>query len=209
MNYIREGAAAGERFFYPIYTEADIAVNPNKADTGLFFFRGKPGARFAVCNAGGGFAYVGAMHDSFPHALELSRKSYNAFARPGAQTAAQELARAIAFIHDHAAELEVDPSGYSLWGYTIAPVDRCDRFDLWSQCTCLRYGLGYGYDRLRSFSFDGMMDPIGPPRMLGPSGSGMSQGRTFLCRCAVPAEGAAETSILCLGYGHAVAISAI
>jgi len=46
----------------------------------LFFFRGNPGARFAVCNAGGAFAYVGAMHDSFPHAFELSKKGYNAFA---------------------------------------------------------------------------------------------------------------------------------
>jgi len=53
----------------------------------LFFFKGDPGARFAVCNAGGGFAYVGAIHDSFPHALELSKLGYNAFAliyRPGA-----------------------------------------------------------------------------------------------------------------------------
>ena len=53
-----------------------------------------------MCNAGGGFAYVGAMQDSFPHALELSRRGYNAFAliyRPGAQTACEDLARAIQF----------------------------------------------------------------------------------------------------------------
>ena len=59
------------------------------------------------------------MHDSFPHALELSKKGYNAFAliyRPGAQTACEDLARAIAFIHENAEELEVDVSGYSLWG---------------------------------------------------------------------------------------------
>ena len=30
--------------------------------------------------AGGGFAYVGAIHDSFPHALALSQMGYNAFA---------------------------------------------------------------------------------------------------------------------------------
>ena len=65
------------------------------------------------------FAYVGAMHDSFPHALELSKKGYNAFAliyRPGAQTACEDLARAIAFIFEHAEELQVDTSDYSLWG---------------------------------------------------------------------------------------------
>ncbi|MEE0358752.1 MAG: alpha/beta hydrolase [Faecalibacterium prausnitzii] len=94
-------------------------IDPDKADTGLFYFKGNPGAKFSICNAGGAFAYVGAMQDSFPHALELSRKEYNAFAliyRPGAQTACKDLARAIAFVFTHAEELEVDTSGYSLWG---------------------------------------------------------------------------------------------
>ncbi|MBR0095188.1 MAG: alpha/beta hydrolase, partial [Synergistaceae bacterium] len=72
-----------------------------------------------ICNAGGGFVFVGAMHDSFPHALELSKRGFNAFAliyRPGADTACEDLARAIAFIHDHADELQVDTKDYSLWG---------------------------------------------------------------------------------------------
>ena len=119
VNYMREKADAGEQVFYRIYTDEEIAVDPWKEDTGLFFFKGNPGAKFAICNAGGGFAYVGAMHDSFPHALELSKMGYHAFAliyRPGAQTACEDLARAIAFIHEHADELEVDTADYSLWG---------------------------------------------------------------------------------------------
>ena len=59
------------------------------------------------------------MQDSFPHALELSKQGYNAFAliyRPGAQTACEDLARAIAFLHQHAEELDIDMDGYSLWG---------------------------------------------------------------------------------------------
>ncbi len=119
VNYMKDKTDAGEQIFYPIYTDAEIAADPWKADTGLFFFKGNPGAKFAICNAGGGFAYVGAMHDSFPHALELSKMGYNAFAliyRPGSQTACEDLARAIAFIHEHAEELEVDAADYSLWG---------------------------------------------------------------------------------------------
>lgn len=41
-------------------------------------------------------AYVGAMHDSFPHALKLSKKGYNAFAliyRPSSDTVCEDLAR--------------------------------------------------------------------------------------------------------------------
>ena len=119
VNTLHQRAAAGETVFYDIYTDAERGPDPAKEDTGLFFFKGAPGEKFAICNAGGGFAYVGAMQDSFPHALELSRRGYNAFAliyRPGAQTACEDLARAIRFIFEHAEELEVDTGGYSLWG---------------------------------------------------------------------------------------------
>lgn len=119
VNYMKEHAEAGDTIFYDIYTEAEKAADPAKSDTGLFFFKGNAGGRFAVCNAGGGFAYVGAMHDSFPHALELSKKGYNAFAliyRPGAQTACEDLARAVSFIFEHAEVLEVNTEDYSLWG---------------------------------------------------------------------------------------------
>lgn len=119
VNTLMERAAGGETVFYDIYTDAEKQADPEKADTGLFFFKGNPGEKFAVVNAGGGFAYVGAMHDSFPAALELSKKGYNAFAliyRPGQQTACEDLARAVSFIHQHKEELEVDTSAYSLWG---------------------------------------------------------------------------------------------
>lgn len=119
LNDLQNRIRSGETVFYPIYSEEEKAADPAKGDTGLFFFKGEPGARFAVCSAGGGFAYVGAMHDSFPHALELSKMGYNAFAliyRPGAQTACEDLARAISFIFEHAEELEVNTDCYSLWG---------------------------------------------------------------------------------------------
>jgi len=62
-NYMK---AHADSVFLDIYTEAEKLADPQKRDTGLFFFRGRPDAPFAVCNAGGAFAYVGAMHDSFP-----------------------------------------------------------------------------------------------------------------------------------------------
>ena len=119
VNTLWQRANHGETIFYDIYSDEEKAADPAKENTGLFFFKGDPGARFAICNAGGGFAYVGAMQDSFPHALELSKLGYNAFAliyRPGAQTACEDLARAIIFIFEHAEELEVDTDCYSLWG---------------------------------------------------------------------------------------------
>ena len=117
VNHLKERAEGGEPVFYNIYSESERTVDPTRSNTGLFFFGGEPGAEFAIMNAGGGMVYVGAMHDSFPHALEVSKKGYNTFAliyRP--DHAYEDLAQAIEFIYDHAEELGVKASGYSLWG---------------------------------------------------------------------------------------------
>lgn len=127
-NYLRNQVARGDTVFYNIYTEAERAADTEKRNTGLFFFRAhnadannapinSKDRPFAICNAGGGFAYVGAIHDSFPHALELSKQGYNAFAliyRP--DYAYADLARAIEYIFDHADEIGVNTDDYSLWG---------------------------------------------------------------------------------------------
>lgn len=119
VNYMKDRMTDGEQIFYDIYSEEEKEADPAKEDTGLFFFRGDPGAKTAIVNAGGGFMYVAAMHDSFPQALELAKNGYNAFAliyRPGADTACEDLARAIAYLHEHAQELQIDMTDYSLWG---------------------------------------------------------------------------------------------
>ena len=103
--------------FYPIYSKSDISKDPSKKDTGLFFFKGNDYAPYAICNAGGGFVYVGAMHDSYPHALKISQKGYNAFALIYRVTHPYEdLAQAMAFIYENADALKVDKNHYSLWG---------------------------------------------------------------------------------------------
>ena len=119
LNYFKSKVQSGETIFYDIYSEDEKKIDPQKADTGLFFFKGNKGAKTAVTTAGGGFVYVGAIHDSFPVSLELSRKGYNVFAiiyRPSAETGCQDLSRAIEFIHENAEMLEVDTEKYSLWG---------------------------------------------------------------------------------------------
>ena len=119
VNEMKARVQRGEKIFYDIYTDEEKKKDPSKEDTGLFYFRGDPGEKFAVVNAGGGFMYVAAMHDSFPHMQELAKQGYHAFAliyRPGAQTACEDLARAVAFIQEHAEEFQVHREGYSLWG---------------------------------------------------------------------------------------------
>lgn len=119
VNTLHDRAADGEQIFFDIYTEEEKEEDPDKNDTGLFFFRGSPGAKTAIVSAGGGFAYVGAMQDSFPVALELSKMGYNAFAliyRPDSQTACEDLSRAVAWLSENAELLDIDMTDYSLWG---------------------------------------------------------------------------------------------
>lgn len=86
----------------------------------LFFFEGKKNAPFAIINAGGGFSYIGSIHESMPRALYLSKQGYNGFALQyrtgGVDITCLDLARVIEFIFEHAREIEVDTNCYSLWG---------------------------------------------------------------------------------------------
>lgn len=105
------------QIFYPLYSKKERLEDPSKENTGLFFFKGKDYSPFAICNAGGGFMYVGALHDSFPHALELSKRGFSSFVLIyRIEHPYQDLARAIAFLYDHSEEFKIDKNHYSLWG---------------------------------------------------------------------------------------------
>jgi len=121
LNRMIDDAARGRTVFYRFYSEAETKQEPTRANTGLFFFRGRPGAPFAVVCPGGGFSYVGSLHEGFPHAAAISSKGNNAFvlkyrAGHGEDVATRDLAAAIRYIHRNAETLGVGTSGYSLWG---------------------------------------------------------------------------------------------
>jgi acetyl esterase/lipase len=115
LNRMIDDASAGRTVFYEIYTD------DRKQNTGLFFFRGKPGAPFALIAPGGGFAYVASVHEGFPYAAEISKRGYNAFvlryrAGRGGRIATEDMAAALSWIFRNAKALGVSTDGYSLWG---------------------------------------------------------------------------------------------
>ena len=121
LNRMIDEAARGRTVFYRFYSEVERQQEPARGNTGLFFFRGRPGAPFAVVCPGGGFSYVGSVHEGFPHAAAISSKGYNAFvlkyrAGQGEAVATRDLAAAVTYIHRNAETLGVGTSGYSLWG---------------------------------------------------------------------------------------------
>ncbi|MDL2234104.1 hypothetical protein LJC63_11090 [Ruminococcaceae bacterium OttesenSCG-928-L11] len=120
INYMLDEVSAGRTIFYGIHSEQDKGNFPKTKDTGLFYFRGKPGAPFAIVCPGGAFKYLGSIHESFPIALELSKRGYNAFALQyrtgGAAIACEDLACALAAVFSNAEMLSISTENYSLWG---------------------------------------------------------------------------------------------
>ncbi|MGX7197943.1 alpha/beta hydrolase [Enterococcus olivae] len=120
VNRLINDSEDGEKIFYPIYSEQEIEEDPSKLDTGIFFFRGEENAPYAVIAPGGGFSYVGSLHEGFPYATELNNYGFNAFViryRTGSeQLATEDLAQAISFIQRNNDELKVATENYSLWG---------------------------------------------------------------------------------------------
>jgi acetyl esterase/lipase len=121
LNRMIDDVSAERTVFYDIYTDAQKESEPSRKDTGLFFFRGQPGAPFAVVAPGGGFAYVGSLHEGFPYAVEISNRGYHAFVLKyrvghGGSIATEDLAAALSYIFQNAESLGVTTADYSLWG---------------------------------------------------------------------------------------------
>lgn len=120
LNAMLMARQNGKPVFYDLSRQQPPTGVPLMPERGLFFFRGKPGAPFAIVCPGGGFAYVGSIHESLPLALKLSQLGINTFAlhyrTGGARPACEDLAAALSFVFRHADELDIDTRGYSLWG---------------------------------------------------------------------------------------------
>lgn len=121
LNLLVENAASGRPVFHEIYSEEERSADPDLRETGLFFFPGDEGKPFAVIAPGGGFSYVGSVHEGFPYAAEISALGYNAFVvvyrtGQGGRAATEDMARAIDHILTRADEFGVAREGYSVWG---------------------------------------------------------------------------------------------
>ncbi|MBG8555082.1 alpha/beta hydrolase [Hymenobacter sp. BT594] len=120
VNHLIDEASGGKTIFYDFYSAQQKQQDASKQQTGLFFYRGTPGAPFAIVCPGGGFSYVGSLHEGFPLAQQISSSNLNAFViryRIGSeQSATEDLAAAIAYIFRNAEKLGVSTRDYSLWG---------------------------------------------------------------------------------------------
>ena len=120
INHMIDEVKDGNTIFYSIYNDEQKQQDPGKENTGIFFFRGDPHSPFAVICPGGGFSYVGSLHEGFPLARRISESGLNAFViryRIGSgQWATEDLAAAITYIFRNAESLGICTEDYSVWG---------------------------------------------------------------------------------------------
>ncbi len=120
LNHMIDEVNDGKTVFYEFYTDEQKQQDPNKGNTGVFLYRGDANAPFAVVCPGGGFSYVGSLHEGFPLAQRISESGLNAFViryRIGSERyATEDLAAAIAYIFRNAETLGVSTRDYSVWG---------------------------------------------------------------------------------------------
>ena len=120
INHLIDEVGEGKTIFYDFYADEQKRQDPRKENTGLFFYKGNPEAPFAVICPGGGFSYVGSLHEGFPIAQRISELGLNAFViryRIGSgQWATEDLAAAISYIFQNAESLGVSTNNYSVWG---------------------------------------------------------------------------------------------
>ena len=107
LNHMLDDAGTGILTFHPVYSDAEIADDPAKSKVGLFFFQGEAGAPFSIISPGGGFSYVGSIHEGFPYAQALTEHGHHAFVlnyRTGdrGRPASEDLAAAIDYVFANA-----------------------------------------------------------------------------------------------------------
>ena len=111
LNRMRARAQKKERIWVPLSSN----------DAGLFFFPGQKKAPFVLIAAGGGFVYVGSIHEGFPYAEAMNRHGFNAFVLQyrtsgGSRTAMIDMAEGLDYILRHADELGVSARCFALMG---------------------------------------------------------------------------------------------
>ena len=130
INYTIDRYEDGSAEFLSYYSEAEIAADPSKTDTGLLYYHTADGAPFVVICPGGSFTFVGVVSSGYPYVQTLQDAGYNVFileyrvgARdgeddktPSVDRASEDLLSAVMYILSHAGELAVSSADYLVLG---------------------------------------------------------------------------------------------
>lgn len=122
LEFLAGECNKGKQVFYPIYSDEEVSKDPSLQNTGMFYFRGKKNAPFAIV-VPGGYKYRAILHEGFPIAIPISRRGYNVFVlsyRIGdVSKGSEDLEKAINYIQKNSVRLAIKADRYSLWGASV------------------------------------------------------------------------------------------
>jgi len=125
LNRMVDLSSQGASIHYDLWSEAEKAQNPRKAQTALFNFPAPNKGPFVLVCAGGAYMLVASLIEAFPVAAELNRMGYSSFVlhyRTGKHNPwpapAEDLQQALHFILEHAEKFNVETEGYAVTGFS-------------------------------------------------------------------------------------------
>ena len=74
INYMKNKVQNGNQIFYDIYTDQEKKDDPDKRNTGLFFFKGKAGAKTACGALSAGERRQTVENRSFPRFFHTKKR---------------------------------------------------------------------------------------------------------------------------------------
>ena len=126
LNLVVENFNRGVQVTYPLYTAEEILAQPSRAKADLYYFPAEtPGGRYAIVLGGTAASTSGELREGLATAWELHQMGYTTFVLryrtwvdSSDDAPMEDLARAIAYITDHAEEFGVQAENYAMIGYS-------------------------------------------------------------------------------------------
>ncbi|MGN0707813.1 MAG: alpha/beta hydrolase [Faecalibacterium sp.] len=126
LNRVIENHNRGIQVTYKVYTEQEIAQIGALDKVELYYFPvPQPGAKYALIVVGGANMRGAELEEGASTAVRLNALGYAAFVlryrhltEAADDAPVQDVGRAVEYITIHAKELQVDPEGYAVLGYS-------------------------------------------------------------------------------------------
>lgn len=131
LRALSSHAKAGEQVYYEVYTEEEQKADPTKKTVGLYCLHGDSSEKkpYILLFAGGGFSSVCTFCESLPVGEAFCELGYTVFMGSYRLTGvfgqaqdpkilAEDIAREISFINEHAEEWNLDTENYMIGGFS-------------------------------------------------------------------------------------------
>lgn len=126
MNYLVAQYEAGQQVTYKVYSDAEIAEQPDRSEVELYYFPAStPGGKYVLVMSGNVLNKTSNLSEGYATAWRLHEKGYavfvlryRVFQKAKDNAPVDDLGHAVQYITDHAGQFGVQAEDYALLGYS-------------------------------------------------------------------------------------------